>query len=641
MTRPGLGQEVDSLDRKEDMRKEVRNELFPSSGKVHRPGDDPGSVHNLRRASGEDPSIGRQGWVPDRLEIAALHDLYTSTGGDGWSIQQDSDPGNDWPRDKQWEDLTDLTFFSNAYGIEISDGDITAIELIRNQHAGIGLGGHLPATLGDLSALRVLILSHNDLAGTIPHRLGDLHRLSTLRLDHNDLSGAIPASIFRLQAIEVIALNHNALEGALPQYLMSRDYLLENRRLQDESEGQEPIADKVPPVLPGERMSPADVAGLIPGSYLNVRRKDGPDDERKITDAIWQDMINNNRIVVPGSSERDKPDLTNVHAWSNPRLRYLDLSNNRLEGEMPSWISRYATLEYLDVSENELNGTLPDSFGSLMELLEINVSGTRLEGAIPGSILRIPGLAKLRAHDARFSELPELATHPNRSAMEVKLASCHFDFDALEKLFTGPGEHPFALLNCVPQHFDQVAEQFMADEYDRLTLEARQGGQYTRWQWQQFDGNQWADIPGARSRSLLFESLSLSDSGSYRCRISNDRVQGLVLEDGLYLVKVADVKKNYAVASGAWSDPHVWGGDPGVPDRHRIVEINGFAITVTHDQQSGRLKLSNEKPGTRLIVSSGHLEVYGDVSVANVKTEKDRCRLEVSGAGKLSVYKTK
>lgn len=52
-------------------------------------------------------------------------------------------------------------------------------------------------------------------------------------------------------------------------------------------------------------------------------------------------------------------------------LEYLDLSNNKLGGELPAQLGKLYNLAYLDVSGNQFTGALPDSLAKLTKLEEM------------------------------------------------------------------------------------------------------------------------------------------------------------------------------------------------------------------------------------------------------------------------------
>ena len=77
-------------------------------------------------------------------------------------------------------------------------------------------------------------------------------------------------------------------------------------------------------------------------------------------------------------------------------LEWLDLSNNRLSGEIPPELGNLANLEWLDLSDNRLSGEIPAELGRLSNLRWLDLSDNRLSGEIPaelGNLVR-PGMVE-------------------------------------------------------------------------------------------------------------------------------------------------------------------------------------------------------------------------------------------------------
>lgn len=60
------------------------------------------------------------------------------------------------------------------------------------------MGGEIPASLGQLSKLQLLILSENNFNGPIPDSLAKISSLTDIRLAYNNLSGQIPDPLFQV-----------------------------------------------------------------------------------------------------------------------------------------------------------------------------------------------------------------------------------------------------------------------------------------------------------------------------------------------------------------------------------------------------------------------------------------------------------
>ena len=78
------------------------------------------------------------------------------------------------------------------------------------------MSGSIPPELGQLTNLRTLNLSQNQLSGSIPPEVGRLMNLGGLVLHANRLSGPIPGELGQLTNLTGLLLNENQLSGLIP-----------------------------------------------------------------------------------------------------------------------------------------------------------------------------------------------------------------------------------------------------------------------------------------------------------------------------------------------------------------------------------------------------------------------------------------
>ena len=114
------------------------------------------------------------------------------------------------------------------------------------------LRGSIPAELGNLMNLRELRLEYNQLTGDIPPELGSLPNLEVLRLSDNDLVGSIPPELGNLSNLRELDLRGNQLTGDIPPELgnlpnLEKVYLGQGSSLYNRFTGCVPIAlvDKI------------------------------------------------------------------------------------------------------------------------------------------------------------------------------------------------------------------------------------------------------------------------------------------------------------------------------------------------------------------------------------------------------------
>lgn len=95
-------------------------------------------------------------------------------------------------------------------GVVCNNRRVTALRL-----PAMGLSGHLPSGLGNLTELQALSLRFNALTGPIPPDFSELHSLRNLYLQNNFFSGEVPEFVFSLQNLVRLNLGGNNLSGEI------------------------------------------------------------------------------------------------------------------------------------------------------------------------------------------------------------------------------------------------------------------------------------------------------------------------------------------------------------------------------------------------------------------------------------------
>ncbi|KAL8509221.1 hypothetical protein ACS0TY_016416 [Phlomoides rotata] len=89
----------------------------------------------------------------------------------------------------------------------------TAIDLSCNNITATGM---IPKTVGLLTSLYALNLSHNAFTGEVPSSIGNLTQLGSLDLSANQLTGEIPQQLTSLTFLSFLNLSFNKLIGKIP-----------------------------------------------------------------------------------------------------------------------------------------------------------------------------------------------------------------------------------------------------------------------------------------------------------------------------------------------------------------------------------------------------------------------------------------
>ncbi|CAN6457715.1 unnamed protein product [Victoria cruziana] len=78
------------------------------------------------------------------------------------------------------------------------------------------------------------------------------------------------------------------------------------------------------------------------------------------------------------------------------QLKEINISSNRLTGEIPRAIGKLLFLQKLFLSNNYISGAIPSEIGRLGELIELDLSSNKVDGPIPGELGNSGGLILLK-----------------------------------------------------------------------------------------------------------------------------------------------------------------------------------------------------------------------------------------------------
>jgi Leucine-rich repeat (LRR) protein len=326
---------------------------------------------------------------------------------------------------------------------------------------GIISTGLLPSWLLNMPMLSELDLHQNQLVGPLPNSVSGVLNLTTLDLGSNFLNGTLPSWLFSLPSLVTLNLFGNQLSGEIGEFKSnSLEYLS----------------------LSGNMLHgsiPRSISKLVNLTYLHLSSNNlsimlESESFSKLQKLQWLDFsynklfvsINNNVTCTMPNLWRLNLSSCNISEFplflrTATNLGSLDLSNNRIHGQVPRWLGdvgrdslwfldlrnnllqgpfptlNFTVLGYFFVSNNKLSEEIPSSICNASSLEVLDLSHNNLNGMIPKCLIHFSSLSVL---DLRMNSLN--GTIPARFAKGNKLRNLNLNGNQLE------GPLPRSLASC-------------------------------------------------------------------------------------------------------------------------------------------------------------------------------------------------
>ncbi|XP_047949650.1 receptor-like protein EIX2 [Salvia hispanica] len=287
----------------------------------------------------------------------------------------------DWLSSLVLESLEILDLSSNKLNGSIPDlsqfSSLTQMNLSANNFTG-----SIPLSIGQLSKLQLLDLSHNSLEGLVSEsHFIKLDKLKTLDLSFNSLIFDIPldwSPPFQLKSISLAGCN---VGSYFPKWIRTQ----RNLSYLDLSSAN--ITDEAPRWL-------WHSSSLLQNLYLYDNKISGIVPNLSSTSIEFMDLSYNhfsgsipifpaNANVIYLSGNMFTGSISSICETHHHRLRYLLISHNKLSGDVPNCWENMPNLHTLHLANNSLSGEIPASFGNLQNFVSLKMHDNNLSGELP------------------------------------------------------------------------------------------------------------------------------------------------------------------------------------------------------------------------------------------------------------------
>jgi Leucine rich repeat len=244
-----------------------------------------------------------------------------------------------------------------------------SLSLPKNKISGV-----LPSSLGKLTSLNEINLSDNLLNGEIPSAISALSNLFSLDLSINGFDSTIPTSVFSLISLRTLTLSSNKFSGTLNKQVNNLQSLKSIDVRGNALTGTFPIDFDSLPELDIIYLDNNKFSGELPLITNSIIKKE-------VLSLSHNSFVGNAQLDpdfnVSALVDRDSIKVRYIDISYNkltgpisatfmvlPGLRYFDLSGNTFTGTFPSYV-QWDTIEFLAAGSNALSGTLPVGWPTL------------------------------------------------------------------------------------------------------------------------------------------------------------------------------------------------------------------------------------------------------------------------------------
>ncbi|KAH7854233.1 hypothetical protein Vadar_011543 [Vaccinium darrowii] len=305
------------------------------------------------------------------------------------------------PSNLTWLDLSNNSFSGSIHHVLCGKGEepnktLSFLNLGKNL-----LSGNIPECWKHWPDLNIIKMENNNLVGGIPSSIGQLPYLRSLHLRHNNLSGELPPTLQNCSSLRILDLSENIFTGSIPPWMGNAllDLVVLNLR-SNNFWGDLPYELCHLSSLQILDIAYNNILGHVPRCFANFSAMA----EMPKINGYLKDMLSYRSVrtyyTVSDWNFRDNAFLVAKgreveYSTTLELVKSMDLSGNKLSGEIPEELTKLVGLWSLNLSCNHLTGRIPRNIGDMRQLESVDFSLNQLSGVIPSSMSSLSFLSHL------------------------------------------------------------------------------------------------------------------------------------------------------------------------------------------------------------------------------------------------------
>ncbi|CAI8591777.1 unnamed protein product [Vicia faba] len=285
-----------------------------------------------------------------------------------------------------------LDISHNSLTGEISPFICNLKSLIHLKLWSNNLSGNVPSCIGNFSQyLEILMFKGNNLSGLIPQTYLMGNVLQMIDFSNNNVQGQLPRELVKCGWLEYFDISHNNIKDSFPFWLGDLPELKVLGLSENQFHGDIRCPDNMTCTFPKLHiidLSHNEFSGIFPSGMIQSWKAMKTSDTSQLQ---YEQGEYSGKGNVSYSFTMSNKGMVLVYEKLQEfySMIAIDMSSNKISGQIPKVIGDLKGLVLLNLSNNNLVGSIPSSLGKLLKLEALDLSFNTLSGKIPQQLTQL------------------------------------------------------------------------------------------------------------------------------------------------------------------------------------------------------------------------------------------------------------